>query len=137
YDDSILDLVAVSLAPNLEITGELQWDYVNLLPFEVRVIFLTLNVNGPMETPAVNLDDVLMYSVAVSAAQGDDLPADNTFILNQIVVNAFDPNEIICLEGESVDPSTIGNYLHYMVNFENLGTAEAENVVVRIDVDPA
>src|SRR5690606_18824069 len=68
YDDSILDLVAVSLAPNLEITGELQWDYVNLLPFEVRVIFLTLNVNGPMETPAVNLDDVLMYSVAVSAA---------------------------------------------------------------------
>src|SRR5690606_12900492 len=38
--------------------------------------------------------------------------------------------------GESVDPSAIGSYLHYMVNFENLGSAEAENVVVRIEVDP-
>lgn len=136
YDDSILDLEDVSVTPDSQTSGLLQWNYNGLLPFEVRVIFLTLNVNSPTETPAVNLGDVLTYSAVTTSDSGDELPTDNSFTLNQIVVNAFDPNDITCLEGESADPSTIGSYLHYVVNFENLGTAQAENVVVRIDVDP-
>lgn len=31
----------------------------------------------------------------------------------------------------------IGNYLHYIVNFENSGTAPATNIVVEMDIDPA
>ncbi|MEZ0129387.1 T9SS type A sorting domain-containing protein, partial [Flavobacterium sp. LBUM151] len=61
--------------------------------------------------------------------------ADNSFTFNQIVVGAFDPNDITCLEGKSVSPSTIGDYLHYIVNFENTGTAAAETVIVKIVVD--
>jgi Leucine-rich repeat (LRR) protein len=136
YDDSILDLEDVSISPDSQTSGQLQWFYNGLRPFEVRVIFLTLNVNSPVENPAVNLDDILTYSVSVTSSLGDEMPADNDFTLNQVVVNAYDPNDIMCLEGESVDPSAIGSYLHYMVNFENLGSAEAENVVVRIEVDP-
>jgi len=137
YDDSVMDLADVSVAPDVQTAGQLQWNYTGLLPFEVRVVFVTFNINGPMETPAVNLDDILTYSAAINPVASDEMPSDNTFLLNQTVVNAFDPNNIMCLEGDSADPSTIGNYLHYMVNFENLGNAEAENVVVRIDVDPA
>ncbi|MBD3582807.1 DUF7619 domain-containing protein [Flavobacterium selenitireducens] len=137
YDDSVMDLENVSVAPDVQSAGQMQWNYSNLLPFEVRVIFVKLNINGPMETPAVNLDDILTYSASIDPVSGDENPSDNAFTLNHTVTNAFDPNEILCLEGESVDPSAIGNYLHYMVNFENLGNAEAENVVVRIDIDPA
>src|SRR5690606_30710338 len=54
---------------------------------------------------------------------------------SDLVVNAWDPNEIICLEGENVPVETAGQYLHYIAIFENLGTAEALNVVVKVDVD--
>ncbi|WP_293893804.1 T9SS type A sorting domain-containing protein [Flavobacterium sp.] len=34
-----------------------------------------------------------------------------------------------------VSPSEIGNYLHYVINFENTGNADAENIVVRDVID--
>lgn len=136
YDDTVLDLISVTETPNIQTAGLLQWNYTNLLPFEMRGITVTLNVNSPMETPPVDLDDILTYTVNINPVAGDELPADNQFTFNQTVVNAFDPNDITCLEGESVDPANIGNYLHYVVNFENLGNSEAENVVVSIDIDP-
>jgi hypothetical protein len=40
------------------------------------------------------------------------------------------------LEGDVVSPTEIGNYLHYVTRFENLGTFYAENVVVRMEIDP-
>jgi Leucine-rich repeat (LRR) protein len=136
YDDSVLDLISVSTPPNVQSAGQLQWNYTNLLPFESRSVTITLNVNSPLETPAVNLDDILVYSATINPIAGDESTADNQFTFNHTVVNAFDPNEITCLEGDSVATDAIGEYLHYIANFENLGTADAENVVVRIDVDP-
>jgi uncharacterized repeat protein (TIGR01451 family) len=51
------------------------------------------------------------------------------------VVGSYDPNEITCIEGDSVSPSQIGDYLHYAVNFENTGNFQAENIVVRDIID--
>ncbi len=65
------------------------------------------------------------------------MPVDNTFTYNQTVVGSFDPNDITCLEGNSVAPSEIGKYLHYVINFENTGNFPAENVVVKTIIDPA
>jgi uncharacterized repeat protein (TIGR01451 family) len=50
-------------------------------------------------------------------------------------VGSFDPNDVSCIEGNSVSPSEIGNYLHYIINFENTGTADAENIVVKDIID--
>lgn len=136
YDDSVLDLVSATTTPDAVTAGQLQWNYANLMPFESRSIIVTLNVNGPTETPPVNLADVLTYTAEITPTVGDEFPGDNQFTFNHTVVNAWDPNEIICLEGENVPTETAGEYLHYIANFENLGTAEAENVVVRINVNP-
>jgi hypothetical protein len=57
--------------------------------------------------------------------------------LEQVVVSSYDPNDITCLEGESVDPSKIGEYLHYNINFENTGTAPATFIVVKDMIDEA
>ena len=61
---------------------------------------------------------------------------DNNFDFNQTVVGSYDPNDITCIEGDVVAPSYIGEYMHYVINFENTGTAAAENVVVKIEVNP-
>jgi hypothetical protein len=56
-------------------------------------------------------------------------------VLTQAVVNSFDPNNKICLEGEMVTSAVIGDYVHYIINFENTGTANANNIVVRDIID--
>lgn len=131
YQDAVLDLVSTSVPTSAEATGLLTWNYTDLYPFESRSINVTLNVNGPMETPAVNNGDELIFNVGTNPINGNEI----VFPYYQTVVGSFDPNDIICLEGENEAPSAIGNYLHYIVNFENTGTAPAENVVVKVDID--
>jgi Leucine-rich repeat (LRR) protein len=136
FDDARTDFV--SALPNADTVApnSLTWNYTDLLPFETRTIALTLNINSPLETPAVNSNDILPFTATINPIVGDDLPEDNVFNLNQIVVNSFDPNDINCLEGEIVPPSEIGKYLHYVARFENTGNYQAENVVVKIAIDP-
>jgi len=136
FDDSRTDLVSSAPIANTVNPNSLSWNFTNLMPFENRSIDLTLNINGPMETPAVNNGDILNFTASITPVVGDDFPLDNTFNYNQTVIGSFDPNDIICLEGENVAPVEIGNYLHYMVNFENTGTAAAENIVVRLEINP-
>ncbi|AWH85201.1 hypothetical protein HYN59_08730 [Flavobacterium album] len=135
YYDNVLDYVGAYPAETSSATGTLSWNYSDLLPFESRTVFVTFNLNGPMETPAVNIDDVLAFSASVTSATSDENPADNTFVLNQIVTGSFDPNDITCLEGHSVFPDRIGDYLHYNINFENTGTAPATFIVVKDNID--
>ncbi|WP_020215158.1 DUF7619 domain-containing protein [Flavobacterium rivuli] len=137
YNEDVLDYVTASAVPSATDTGSLTWSYTDLLPFESRVIFAVLNVNGPMETPAVNIDDVLNFTAAITPVTGDETPEDNTFNLNEVVVGSFDPNDITCLEGATVNPDKIGEYLHYNINFENTGTAAATFIVVKDIIDAA
>lgn len=137
YDDAILDYIIANPLFTTQGTGSLTWDFTNLEPFETRKINLTLNVNSPMETPAVNADDVLNYTASITSEATDELPLDNTFSLPQIVVNSFDPNDKTCLEGTSITPDMIGKYVHYMIRFENTGTFAAQNIVVKDMIDTA
>ncbi len=136
YDDTVLDFVTSTQMTTSQTVGQLTWDYSNLMPFESRSIYVTLSVNAPTDTPAVNIDDELNFTATVNPIAGDDLPNDNVFNFNQTVVGAFDPNNIICIEGDVVAPSEIGSFLHYVVNFENTGNAPAENIVIEIEIDP-
>ncbi len=51
------------------------------------------------------------------------------------MVNSFDPNDKTCLEGNFITPEMVGDYLHYLIRFQNTGTAPAENVVVKDVID--
>jgi len=131
YDDSRLDFVSTTVTPSSQTLNNLNWNYVNLLPFESHYIDITLNVNSPMETPPVNNDDVLAFNATVNPVSGDSTPENNTATLDQIVVGSFDPNDKAVVEGPEVDISNVGKYLHYLIRFQNSGTFAAENVVVR------
>lgn len=135
YNDTVLDYISSSILPDSQSTGNISWDYTNLKPFEIRYLTTTLNVNSPTEIPAVNIGDVLDFSVTINPITGDETISDNTFVYNQTVVGSYDPNDKTCLEGEIVSPSKIGDYLHYNINFENTGTAHATFIVVKDMID--
>jgi uncharacterized repeat protein (TIGR01451 family) len=131
YDDTALDYVSGTVSPIMESTGMLNYNYTNLMPFENRSIYITMHVNAPI----VNIGDQLNFTATITPGEGDEILSDNTFHFNQTVVGSLDPNEITCIEGNSVSPTEIGNYLHYVINFQNTGTADAENIVVKDIID--
>ncbi len=135
FEDNKMDLI--SSVPNFssQATGLLTYDYFNLQPFETREILLTLNINSPMETPAVNIGNQLNFTTIINPLSGDEFLFDNTSSLKQTVVGSFDPNDKTCIEGNVVGPEMIGQYVHYMIRFENTGTFPAENVVVKDMID--
>jgi hypothetical protein len=116
-------------------SNNLSWNFTNLKPFETREITFTMNVNSPMEIPAVNNGDILNFTTTITSSATDETPTDNTFTLNQTVVGSYDPNDKTCLEGSVITPELIGQYVQYMIRFENKGTSAAENVVVKDMID--
>lgn len=135
YNDAIFDYVSSTVIPNSTATGSLGFDYTNLMPFETRSIDVILNLNSPTETPPVNIGDIINLLASITPVSGDEIPNDNLFSFNQSVVGSLDPNDKNCLEGTIVDSSKIGDYLHYNINFENIGNAAAENIVVKDMID--
>lgn len=135
YNDLVMDYLTVSTNPTSQNTGALNWNLGTLQPFQTGSITVNFNLNTPTESPALNGGDVLPFSSTINGLFTDETPSDNTFILNQTVVNSYDPNDKTCLEGIVVDQNKIGDYLHYQIRFENTGTYPAQNIVVRDTID--
>ena len=136
FQNELMDLVSSNPAVNTQTIGNLSWNFSDLQPFETRSIHFTMNINTPTDTNfPVNGNDVLIFMSNISPLLGDETPEDNVFILNQNVVNSYDPNDKTCLEGATITPDEVGDYVHYMIRFENTGTASAVNIVVRDEID--
>lgn len=134
YDNNVLNFVSTSVAYASQTTNLLTWNFLNLLPFESREIEVIFNLNSPMQTPPLNSGDILNYTASING-QTDETPNDNIATLNQIVVNSYDPNDKTCLEGTTIAPNMVGEYVHYLIRFENNGTANAQNIVVKDMID--
>jgi hypothetical protein len=135
FNDAVLDFVSSSVTPNNNAGGNMNWVFPGLVPFQTGSILVTLNVNSPTETPAVNIDDILSFNAFIDVST-DETWNDNNFDFDQTVVGSYDPNNISCIEGSVVPPTYIGEYLHYVINFENTGTYQAENIVVKTEINP-
>ena len=135
FNDAVLDFVVANPVISSQTMNNLSWNFTNLKPFETKEITFTLIVNAPTETPAVNSGFVLAYKATITSAATEETPMDNTFDFNQTVVNSFDPNDKTCLEGTTISSSLIGQYVHYMIRFENNGTYKAQNIVIKDMID--
>ncbi|MBN8641571.1 MAG: T9SS type A sorting domain-containing protein [Flavobacteriales bacterium] len=135
FEDDKMDVISSIPVFSSQSTGLLTYDYTNLQPLETREILLTLNINSPQESPAVNIGDQLNFTVIINPLSGDEFLFDNTSSLKQTVVGSYDPNDKTCVEGNIVGPEMIGQYVHYVIRFENTGTFPAENVVVKDMID--
>jgi surface protein len=129
YEDDFMDFLSSNPATTSSSTGMLSWDFIDLDPFETREIDIAMNLNTPTDTTfPLNSNDLLGFSATINPTANDDTPLDNVIDLQQTVVNSYDPNDKTCLQGETILPSTVGEYVHYRIRFENEGTASAVNV---------
>ncbi len=135
FDDAKLDYVSSNPVFNSTAVNNLTWNYTNLQPFETREITLVLNVNSQMEIPAVNIGDQINFLAEITPFTNDEIQYDNISALKQIVVGSYDPNDKTCLQGTTITPTEVGNYVHYVIRFENTGTYPAENIVVKDMID--
>jgi len=136
YNENLMEYLDSTILPDNFVPGTIGYLFTDFPPFGVAEIEVTLGVNTPTDTPPVNNGDTLTLTASVIPSPSvDETPLDNGFTLTQEVVGSFDPNNKICLEGEFASPSDIGKYLHYNINFENTGTADAENIVVKDVID--
>jgi uncharacterized repeat protein (TIGR01451 family) len=126
FDETLLDYISFTQTADQIADGIIKWNFTNLLPFEKREITVTLKVNRPTDTPAVNAGDKLYLTASI---------LDKIFTLENTVVGSYDPNDKTCLQGDRVKPDMVGEYVDYLIRFENTGNYAAENVVVKDIID--
>lgn len=138
YNPDLMTFVGATTTPASQAPGLMHWNYINLQPFESRSVEVVMQINAPTHpTHPVNVGDELVFTSVIETIGGDELPGDNAFQFNQIVIGSYDPNNMICIEGDIEPVENIGGYLHYIANFENTGTDFAQNIVVKTVFDPS
>lgn len=135
YNDELMDYISSYPVFDDQGTNLYSWNYIDLQPFESRTIDIVFNINTPTDTPPVNIDDVLEFFVTINPTANDETPEDNEIVFRQLVVGSFDPNDKRCLQGDFIEPDRVGEFVHYVIRFENTGTFPAENVVVKDIID--
>ncbi len=135
FDETKLDFLSASETVNSQTANSLSFDYTNLNPFETRTITLNFNTHTPTASQPTNIGDVLDFTTVINPITGDYTVDDNTFIFHQTVIGSYDPNDITCTEGDEILLADASKYLHYVIRFQNTGTADAINVVVKNVLD--
>lgn len=135
YESDYMTLLTAVPTSSSSTTSSLSWNYT-LNPFQVLYYDLDFNLNPPTHpTFPLNSNDILNLSASTYLTGADVDLGNNTFDLDQTVVNSYDPNDKTCLQGETIDPGMIGEYLDYLIRFENTGTASAINVRIKDLID--
>lgn len=136
FNGDVMDFLMSNPLVHTQTEESLRWNYVNLLPLEAREINFSMELNPPTDPDfPLNIGDILVYSATINPVAADETPEDNSFDFYQEVTNSYDPNDIQCLEGDGILLEQVGEYVHYLIRFENLGTANAVNVVVKDVLD--
>lgn len=133
YNNAKLSLLYSSQTIISQTPNKLTYNFTNLNPLETETINLNFTVFAP---PITNLNDEIVSTATINPILADQTESNNVFILNQTVVGSFDPNDITCLEGDEVPIENSDKYLHYIIRFQNTGTASAINVKVENSLDP-
>ncbi len=136
FDDERTDFISSLPLPDIQSSGLLSFDFSGLHPFENREIIIRLDVNDSSDFPPVEAGDELIFTADIQSALTDENPADNIYPLNHKAVADYEPNDLICLEGNSVPTVMIGEELHYFIRFQNTGTETVENIVISMEIDP-
>ena len=124
FDDERLDFLSAT-GNYTEDANNITFDIGSVQPFATEIYNVAFSVLQP---PVNEAGDELEFSVALTQNETDATPEDNIAVLNQIIVNAVDPNDIIVHEGAYINEDQTADYLNYTIRFQNTGTADAVNI---------
>jgi uncharacterized repeat protein (TIGR01451 family) len=133
-NNNIVAITTISQTGTIPTVTGFTYDFTNLLPGESRYINVTMQVPT---IPTVTLGQLLTNSVSTTIPSGDINIANNNSSISQIIVGSYDPNDKVESHGGKIVHSafTTNDYLTYTIQFENTGTANAENVRVNDMLD--
>lgn len=132
FNNGKLSFVSANPSATTTTSNTLSWTFSNLLPYQNKDVNIIFNAFTP---PTVNQDDIITFTATGTTNETDANTVDNTFVLNQTVVNSFDPNDKTVLEGATITATQATQPLHYITRFQNTGTYPANTVVIRETLD--
>lgn len=125
FDASKLSYISNNNSDIVQTGNILTYNFEDIDPFETKFKIVKFNVIPP---PTVNGGDIINFTASLT--DSDDNADDNVSLLNQTVVNAYDPNDIIVHEGEFITEEQADGYLNYTIRFQNEGNGNAINVKI-------
>jgi surface protein len=132
FDGTMQSFVSAVPSETNSSTNSIDFSIASLNPFEVEEIEIIMQTFVP---PTVNGEDVLNFTASVLPSASDYTTNDNTYILEQVVVNAYDPNDKQVLQGNSITTDETEEYLDYIIRFQNTGSANATFVRIEDELD--
>ncbi len=116
------------------VADTLRWAFTNFAPMQTREFKVYLKLAIP---PALNNGDTLRYTATVNPLAGDSTPVNNSVSLRQLVTGSYDPNDKTETHGPGFPAQLLANgeYLNYIIRFQNTGTDTAFRVLVRDTLD--
>ena len=133
FDDAKQSFISATPAESSASSNRLDFSIASLNPFAKHEINLVMQTFAP---PTVNSDDVLNFTASVLPSMNDYSPDNNTYELEQIVVNSFDPNDKRVVQGNTITTDETSNYLDYIIRFQNTGSTNAINVKITDNLHP-
>mgnify|MGYP005990780817 CR=1 FL=1 len=127
FDNEIMFYLNSSLSTSAINETSIEWTYDNLAPFESRSFLVNFELFIP---PTVQGGEELNSLVQITPLDSDIDTRNNTQGIKEVVVNSYDPNDKTVIQGSEIFEEQVGDYLDYLVRFQNTGTADALEVVV-------
>ncbi|WP_417354091.1 BspA family leucine-rich repeat surface protein [Flavobacterium sp.] len=128
YNEEIQQFSEASEETSSATGNELTFSLGSISPFESKFVDITMETFAP---PTVEGGEIISFNATVTPNTNDNTPNDNNFSFNQPVVNSFDPNDKRVVQGEEIYIEEAGEYLDYIIRFQNTGSASA--ITVRIE----
>jgi uncharacterized repeat protein (TIGR01451 family) len=128
--DQRLNFISSTPIP-VSIKGDtLKWNVSDLKPLQNGVINLVTKSNIP---PILNFGDTVILKAKIENTIIDSIPSNNEVILRQQVRASFDPNDKYEIHEGFFNKKEYdaGDYLYYLIRFQNLGNDTAFNIEVR------
>jgi uncharacterized repeat protein (TIGR01451 family) len=113
------------------ISGDtLTWNLNTLNPASFGAIELQGLVAVP---PIANLADSMYSKVIITQSDADVRPFNDTVKLRQLITASYDPNDKVEIHGGYMSRAQVnnGDYLNYIIRFQNTGNDTAFKVVIR------
>jgi uncharacterized repeat protein (TIGR01451 family) len=132
--DPALTIATISEAGAVSTPTGFTYDFVNLQPFEIKIITVIMNV-PPI--PGVALGQAINTSSTITGAVVDIDLTNNESAIDEEVVGSYDPNDKMEAHGGRIkfDEFAVNDYLYYTIRFQNTGTAPAVNVRIEDILD--
>ncbi len=126
FEHNKIEFVSSDQNVTIEQDSLLTLQFEQLHPFETKEVNIEFYVKPNEELLGENLKFIGEVFPVEEDCDIDDNRSEN----NMIIIGSYDPNDIRVVEGPFVYVENKNNYLHYIIRFENTGTASAKNIQV-------